>query len=123
MVERAEFEELVRDALDGLPEDFARHLDNVAVVVEDEPTPELLRSLGLHPRRDTLFGLYQGVPLNLRGAAFGGMLPDKITIYYHPLVRVFRTPDRIRRQIRKTVIHEIGHLFGLDDKTICDLGY
>jgi predicted Zn-dependent protease with MMP-like domain len=122
-VERAEFEELVRDALDGLPEGFARHLENVEVVVEDDPSPQLLRSLGLHPQRDTLFGLYQGVPLNLRGATFGGMLPDKISIFYHPLVRAFRTPDGIRRQVRKTVIHEIGHFFGLDDKTIRDLGY
>ncbi len=122
-MDRAEFEALVREALDDLPEEFARHLDNVAVVVEDDPDPALLRSLGMRPRRDTLFGLYQGVPLHLRGASFGGALPDKISIFYRPLVRAFRTPDRIRHQVRKTVIHEIGHFFGMDDMAIRKLGY
>jgi predicted Zn-dependent protease with MMP-like domain len=122
-VDRSEFEELVREALDDLPEEFAQRLDNVAVVIEDDPSPELLRSMGMNPRRDTLFGLYQGVPLHLRGAHFGGALPDKITIFYRPLVHAFHTPDSIRHQVRKTVIHEIGHFFGLDDKTIRKLGY
>ncbi len=120
---RTEFEEIVREALDALPDEFARRLENVAVVIEDEPEPELLRSLGLDPRRETLFGLYQGVPLHLRGNGYGGVLPDKISIYYRPLLRAYRTPDRIRAQVRTTVIHEIGHYFGLDDKTIRDLGY
>jgi predicted Zn-dependent protease with MMP-like domain len=122
-MDREAFEELVREALDELPDEFAQHLDNVEVVVEDEPAPDLLRSLGMHPQRDTLFGLYQGVPLNLRGATHGGTLPDKISIFYRPLLRAFRSPDRIRRQVRKTVIHEIGHYFGLDDKAIRKLGY
>ncbi len=120
---RTEFEEIVREALDALPDEFARRLENIAVVIEDEPEPELLRSLGLDPRRETLFGLYQGVPLHLRGNGYGGVLPDKISIYYRPLLRAYRTPDRIRAQVRTTVIHEIGHYFGLDDKTIRDLGY
>jgi predicted Zn-dependent protease with MMP-like domain len=122
-MDRTEFEDIVRDALDDLPEEFARYLDNVQVVVEDEPSPALLRSLGLNPRRETLFGLYQGVPLHLRGGAFGGALPDKISIFYRPLVRTFTSPERIRRQVRKTVIHEIAHFFGLDDVTIRKLGY
>jgi len=122
-MDRGEFEELVRAALDDLPEEFARHLDNVAVVVEDEPDAALLRALGLHPRRDTLFGLYQGVPLPQRGAAYGNMLPDKISIYYRPLLHACRTPEQLRRQVRTTVIHEIAHHFGMDDAAIRDLGY
>jgi predicted Zn-dependent protease with MMP-like domain len=122
-MDRGEFEDTVRDALDDMPDEFARYLDNVQVVIEDEPSPALLRSLGLNPRRDTLFGLYQGVPLHQRGGAFGGALPDKISIFYHPLVRAFTSPERIRRQVRKTVIHEIAHFFGLDDAAIRKLGY
>ena len=122
-MDRAEFEDAVRDALDELPEEFARYLDNVQVVVEDEPSPAQLRSLGMNPRRDTLFGLYQGVPLHQRGGTFGGALPDKISIFYRPLVRAFVSPDGIRRQVRRTVIHEIAHFFGLDEAAIRKLGY
>ncbi len=122
-MDRTEFEALVRDALDDLPEEFAQRLANVQVVIEDEPGPELLRSLGMNPRRDTLFGLYQGVPLHLRGDSYGGVLPDKISIFYRPLLRACQTPERLRHQVRTTVIHEIGHFFGLDDETIRDLGY
>lgn len=122
-MDRSEFEVLVRDALDDLPEEFARRLDNVEVVIEDEPDAQLLRSLGMNPRQDTLFGLYQGVPLTRRGAAYAGVLPDKISIFYRPLLHACRTPDRIRQQVRRTVIHEIAHFFGLDDRAIRDLGY
>ena len=120
---RAEFETLVREALDDLPDTFAQRLENVEIVIEDEPDPQLLRGLGLDPRRDTLFGLYQGVPLHLRGMSYTGVLPDKISIFYVPLLRSCRSPERIRQQVRSTVIHEVGHFFGLDDKTIRDLGY
>lgn len=120
---RAEFETLVREALDDLPDTFAQRLENVEIVIEDEPDPQLLRALGLDPRRDTLFGLYQGVPLHLRGTGYSGVLPDKISIFYVPLLRSCQSPERIRQQVRITVIHEIGHFFGLDDKTIRDLGY
>jgi predicted Zn-dependent protease with MMP-like domain len=122
-MDRVRFEELVREAIDDLPAQFAERLSNVAIVIEDEPAPELLRSLGLHPRRETLFGLYQGVPLDERGDNFAGALPDKISIYYRPLHRSFRTPRRIRREIRKTLIHEIAHHFGMYDDEIEDLGY
>ncbi len=122
-MDRGDFEELVREALDDLPEEFANRLENVEVLVEDEPSPELLRSMGLHPRRDTLFGLYRGVPLGQRGVNYGGVLPDTITIFYRPLLRACVTPERIRRQVRITVIHEIAHFFGLDDAAIRALGY
>jgi len=122
-VDRDAFEVLVRTALDELPDEFLRYLDNVEVVVEDEPDPALLRSLGLNPRRATLFGLYQGVPLDERGALFGNALPDKISIYAGPLCRACRSPEQLREQVRRTVVHEVGHFFGLDDEAIRKLGY
>src|SRR5512140_3432803 len=122
-MDRDAFEALVRDALDDVPELFAQYLQNVAIVIEDEPTPELLRSLGMNPRHDTLFSLYRGVPLSQRGAGYGNMLPDTISIFYRPILHACRTPEQIRREIRRTVIHEIGHFFGLDENAIRDLGY
>jgi predicted Zn-dependent protease with MMP-like domain len=122
-VDRIQFQELVQEAIDALPEEFARALDNVAIVIEDEPTSELLGTLGLDPRRDTLFGLYQGVPLPARGGTAPSILPDKISIFYRPLRRACRTPALLRRQVQTTLIHEIGHYFGMLDEEIEDLGY
>jgi predicted Zn-dependent protease with MMP-like domain len=122
-MDRARFEELVAGALEEIPEPFRTHLDSVTVVIEDEPSPQTLREMGLHPRRDSLFGLYEGTPLSER--AFGDTLalPDRITIFYRPLVRAFRTPAAIRREVRKTVVHELAHVFGLDDDDIEAEGY
>jgi len=120
---RADFAKLVIEAVDELPDEFLRRLENVEIVVEDEPEPGLLRSLGMDSRRETLFGLYQGTPLHLRDGSYSGVLPDKISIFFRPLVRAYRSPERIRAQVRQTVIHEIGHYFGLSDETIRDLGY
>ncbi|MGH7789310.1 MAG: metallopeptidase family protein [Candidatus Binatia bacterium] len=122
-MDRARFQELVAAALDDIPAPFSEHLANVAVVIEDEPSAELLRDMGMHPRRDTLYGLYEGTPVDERRFDDAGMLPDRITIFYRPLVQDFRTPAAIRREIRKTVIHELGHFFGLDDDEIEAEGY
>ena len=122
-MDREEFEALVAEALDEMPAQFRPYLENVQVVVEDEPSEDLLRSMGLSPRRDTLYGLYQGVPVENRSYNFGNHLPDMITIYFRPLVRACRTPDRIRREVRRTVIHEVGHHFGFDDKHLRREGY
>ena len=107
----AEFEALVAEALDGIPDEFARYLENVSVVVEDEPDEE------------GLYGLYQGVPLSERSHDFAAALPDRISIYRGPLVRDFRSRAQIRRQIRLTVVHEIAHFFGFDERRIRRLGY
>ena len=106
------FDDHVAAALDSLPPDLAAALQNIAVVVEDE-----------HPDDPDLFGLYEGTPLSER--AFGDTLalPDRITIFYRPLVRAFRTPAAIRREVRKTVVHELAHVFGLDDDDIEAEGY
>jgi len=122
MMTLGEFERLVAKALDDIPAEFARYLDNVAVVIEDEPTPAMLRDLGLDPARDTLFGLYRGVPLSQRPHDFAS-LPDHITIFRGPLLRICRTPAEVERQIKVTVVHEIGHYFGLDERRIRRLGY
>jgi predicted Zn-dependent protease with MMP-like domain len=122
-MDRARFEALVGEALDEIPELFRKHLQQVAVVIEDEPSAELLRDLGMDPRRDTLFGLYEGTPLAERTDADGAALPDRITIFYRPLVRACRTPGAIRREIRTTVVHEIGHSLGLEDDAIAAEGY
>jgi predicted Zn-dependent protease with MMP-like domain len=122
-MQRARFRELVADALDDVPEPFRRHLETIEVVVEDEPSAAALRAMGLDPRRDTLFGLYEGTPLGARALADGPLLPDRITIFYGPLVRACRTPAAIRREIRATVIHELGHVFGLEDDELEAEGY
>ncbi len=108
------FERLVGRALDSLPREFARLLENVAVVIEQEPTAAELESVGLDPERDELFGLYQGVPLSERDS-FYGELPDRVVIYRGPMERCCRTPGEIRREVRDTVVHELGHHFGLDE--------
>lgn len=120
---RARFQELVADAIEEIPEPFRSHLDSVAVVIEDEPSAEMMREMGMHPSRDTLFGLYEGTPLSERTGDDTLALPDRITIFYRPLVRAFRTPAAIRREIRKTMVHELAHFFGLEDDDIEAEGY
>lgn len=122
-MDRERFAVLVEEAIDGIPEPFRRHLENVAVVIEDEPPAEVLAEMGLDPRYDTIYGLYEGVPLDERSVADPIRLPDRIAIYFWPLVRDFRTPGAIRREVRKTIVHEIGHVFGLDDDEIEAEGY
>jgi predicted Zn-dependent protease with MMP-like domain len=120
---RARFREIVAEAIDSIPEALHRRIENVAVVVEDEPDAETLRDLGLDPAEDTLYGLYQGTPLSERGASFGNALPDRVVIYYLPLTEDFGDDYHLRREIRRTVIHEVGHFFGLSDRELRGMGY
>ena len=113
------FERLVAQALDELPPEIAAAMENVEVVVEDEPPQELLAHL---PEGRTLFGHYHGVPLTRRWD-YDRALPDKISIYRGPIERNARTVDAIKMQVRITVIHEIGHHFGLDEGTLRELGW
>jgi predicted Zn-dependent protease with MMP-like domain len=108
------FARLVREALAELPPAFARRLENVAVVIADRPSPEQLRALGLGPD-ETLFGLYEGTPLGERGSGYHLALPDRITIYREPLLAACATIREMKEEIRLTVIHELGHYFGLSD--------
>jgi predicted Zn-dependent protease with MMP-like domain len=115
-------QEVVR-VIDKLPRRFRRHLQNLEIVVEERPDAELLLAIGLDPRHDTLYGLYQGVPLPDRSSFYPPTLPDKITIFSEPLLRNFPDPDDLRDQIRTTVLHEIAHFFGMNDDEIDKLGY
>ena len=105
------FERLVDDALDELPEDIRGVMSNIAVTVEDEPPPG-----------QPLLGLYQGVPLGRRGPYYAGALPDKITIYRGPIERMTGgNAELLRRQVRRTVLHEIAHHFGISDVRLVEL--
>ena len=115
-----DFESLVAQALDSLPQEISERLENVDVVVEDEPPAEFLETL---PPGSSLFGLYHGIPLTERGPSYGNVLPDKISIYRGPITRFWRRPDEIRTQIRRTVIHEIGHYFGIPEHRLHELGW
>ena len=109
------FRELVAEALDGLPPEWGELLDNIAVVVEDEPSAEELRELGMDPDEgDELLGLYQGTPLGERGFQYGG-LPDRVVIYRGPISRIARSRREVIEQVQETVLHELGHYFGLEE--------
>jgi predicted Zn-dependent protease with MMP-like domain len=113
----------VINVLDRLPKRFRDALRNLEIVVEKRPSAELLRAEGLDPRRDTLYGLYHGVPLSERSEFDPPMLPDKISIFAEPLLEDFPAPEELRAEIRLTVLHEIAHYFGMDEDEIEDLGY
>ena len=117
-----EFDRALRLALSGLPPMFRKALDNVAVVVEEWPPDWLLDELGIPPE-DTLYGFYHGVPLPERSVQDSGNLPDKISIYRGPLEEDFPDPEELRREIRVTLLHEIGHYFGMDEVELSRLGY
>jgi predicted Zn-dependent protease with MMP-like domain len=119
-MERERFEQLVAEAIDSLPDDFRERMNNVAVVVEDFPSPRDERRFA---RGRLLLGLYQGQPLTRRDSRYGMAFPDKITIYQANIETLCRTEEEIRRQVRKTVLHEIAHHFGIDDHRLRDLGY
>lgn len=116
-----EFEQLVVQALDALPEFFQQKLQNIEVVVADWPTTAELQRVGMKPGQ-LLLGLYQGVPLTRRTSNYGLVLPDKITIFQGPIERICRTPERVVRQVQRTVKHEIAHHFGISDDRLRELG-
>ena len=110
-IEPERFEEMVTSALDGLPEDFGRLMQNVAVTVEHRPGPP------------GLLGLYQGVPLTERTTNYSGVLPDHITIYQLAICAICNTEQEVADEVRRTLIHEVGHSFGIDDKRLSELGW
>ena len=114
------FEELVARALDAIPEPFARALDEVAIVIEDEATPAQLRESGLSPD-EGLYGLYDGVP-RTEYAADWALAPNKITLFRRPLLEDFDDSDELEREVWVTVIHELAHHLGIDDDRLRDLG-
>ncbi len=112
-----EFEKIVDESVGSLPEEFKKELDNVQILVEIWPTEEDLKSIFDHPGV-TLFGLYRGIPKTKRGGNYTGVLPDKITIFAGPILRFSQNLDGAKAQIKKTVLHEIGHYFGMSEEAI-----
>src|SRR5262245_5550077 len=114
---RRQFEALVDRALRRLPRPFRDKLANIAVVVEAWPDDETLADMGIEPP-DTLYGLYRGVDLPRRDSSYGNVLPDTITIYQGPIEEDCQDVEEMTELVRDTVVHEIGHYFGLDDETM-----
>jgi predicted Zn-dependent protease with MMP-like domain len=114
---REEFLGLVNQALETIPQRFREALTNIAIVVEDEPTAEALAEVGIEPP-DTLLGLYQGTPLTERQWAHGNVLPDKVTLFQNPIEDASEDGDDVIVAIGETLIHEIGHYFGLSEEEI-----
>lgn len=114
---RREFEDVVGRALVGLPRAFRDRLQNIAVVVEDWADDETLEEMGIEPP-DTLYGLYRGIDLPHRDSSYGNVLPDTVTIYQGPIEEDCEDEEEMIEVIRDTVVHEIGHYFGLDDETM-----
>mgnify|MGYP001558040658 CR=1 FL=1 len=110
------FRELVEQAINSLPLEFVKKLNNVAVVVEDEPTGRQLQKLGIS-QQTLLFGLYEGIPQTKRGS-YSGVLPDKITIFKNSIEEIAGNDEEVKAQVRATVAHEIGHHFGLSEKDL-----
>ena len=106
-----EFEELVANALDDIPHELGDAMENVAVVVDD------------YSRPGRLAGLYQGIPLTQRGAHYSGSIPDRITIYMRAVCASCSNREEARAMVRRVVIHEVGHHFGIDDKRLKQLGW
>lgn len=101
----------MQDALDGIPPEFTEVMDNVAVVIEDDPP------------QPGLLGLYQGVPLTERGQWYAGVLPDRISVYRNPICAICETPEQVAEEVQITVVHEIAHHFGIDDERLHELGW
>src|SRR5512139_233448 len=110
-VDPERFEAMVTEALDGLPAELGELMSNVAVTVEQNEGPA------------GLLGLYRGIPLTRRTTAYGGVLPDRITIYRHAVCAVSHSEQDVVKQVRRTVIHEVGHHFGIDDARLRELGW
>ena len=111
------FEKYLAEAIDSIPDTYLNKMKHVAILLEDEPTEEQRQKLGLRPC-DALYGLYEGIPLPQRNGATLTVTPDRITIFKHPMVEHFPDDKSLRRQIKETVWHEVGHLFGLDHSMI-----
>jgi predicted Zn-dependent protease with MMP-like domain len=115
-----DFEKLIGEAMDTLPEKYVKGLNNVLITYEDEPTPEQREELKLHCNQ-TLFGLYQGIPRTKRGIGYNLVLPDKITLFKSPMLHASATLAELKEQVRHTLWHEIAHHYGLDHDRIHQL--
>lgn len=115
MLTQEQFEQLVKEGIDAIDEKFLQKLQNVEIVIEDDPTPFQREKLKL--RGALLFGLYEGIPL-IQRQQYGQVLPDKITIFKNPIEQVFFRPEDIKKAVKDTVWHEIAHHFGMDEHQV-----
>ena len=121
-MDRGAFETLISDAIRDLPEEFRSKLENVAIIVQDYPSEELLDQVGLPPGH-TLFGLYEGVPLTKRGFFEAPLYPDRILIFQRAIEDECDSSDEIKEELKITLVHEIAHFFGMDDDYLEEIGY
>ena len=112
-----QFEALINESMDELPQEYIKRLDNVAIVYEDQPSPDQRTKLKLRCG-ESLFGLYEGIPLTKRGAGYNLVLPDKITIFKLPILHSSHTLTDLKQQVKHTLWHEIAHYYGLDHDRI-----
>jgi predicted Zn-dependent protease with MMP-like domain len=117
---REKFEQLVADAITLIPKRFRREMKNIAIIVEDEPSADLLEEMEIDPP-DSLYGLYQGTPLPERTAGWGNTLPDCVTLFQKPIEEDCDDDDDVRMVIGETLIHEVGHYFGLSEEEIDEI--
>lgn len=108
----ARFDQLITKAMDELPQDYIKGLNNVNIIMADDPTPEQKEKMKIR-EGVVLLGLYEGIPLTSRGSGWSGMLPDKITLFKHSILRVVHTEQELFEQIKRTLWHEIAHYYGL----------
>ncbi len=116
-IPNTQFEQMIADAMDELPPHYAENMNNVAITWDYDPTPEQRHKMKLQAHQ-TLFGLYEGIPLTQRGAAYNLVLPDKITIFKHPILFASSTVEDVKKQVKHTLWHELAHHFGLDHEQI-----
>jgi len=116
VIDIEKFEELVSEAIKGIPKFFRKKMENVEIVIEDYAPPYIQERMKIHPY--ALFGLYQGIPRNKRGSWYGNVLPDKITIYKRPIEKYCKTEEEITELVKKVVMHEIGHYFGFSEQEL-----
>ena len=123
-MDRQSFEKAAQECFESLPPFFGERLENVYVVVEDSPSPDLVQKMKLRAS-SMLLGLYEGVPINKRGTSYGAypILPDRITLFRENILRVVDGEKQIREKIREVLIHEIGHHFGMSEEEIRRAGY
>lgn len=108
-----QFDALITRAMNELPQEYIKNMQNVAIVMADEPTEQQREQMKLDPERVLLLGLFEGVPKTLQGSGWSGMLPSKITLFKNQLLRAVHSPDEFYEQIKRTLWHEIAHYYGL----------
>jgi predicted Zn-dependent protease with MMP-like domain len=121
-MDRKAFEVLLQDAIRELPQEFREKLENVAIIVEDYPSQDLIKQMELDPE-ETLFGLYEGVPLTERGFFEQPLHPDRILIFQRAIEDECESPEEIKAELKTTLVHEVAHFFGLSDEYLEELGY